>query len=169
MRPLAVLPLVLLSATSVVAEQSFREYAEEILPSCVIDCAANSLNNVTECGSDPASSNNKEDIDCICGELGDADRSFVRELVENISGCMVDADCSEDDLDKINNLDAESFQESVCESGGGDSNGDSNDSMLSGFTIRAFFTDSYSDGAALLSAGSTFLFTAGAAGFFAIF
>lgn len=139
MRPLAVLPLVLLSATSVVAEQSFREYAEEILPSCVIDCAANSLNNVTECGSDPASSNNKEDIDCICGELGDADRSFVRELVRNISGCMVDADCSEDDLDKINNLDAESFQERVCESGGGDSNGDS---MLFGFTIRAFFTDS---------------------------
>ncbi|BCS18718.1 uncharacterized protein APUU_11546S [Aspergillus puulaauensis] len=149
MRSLAVLPLVLLGATSVVADQSFQEYLEETFPSCIVGCATGTLNNVTECSKDATSSNNREDIDCVCNTLREADRSVVRQFVEDLSGCVFDSDCSEDDLEKISDVEAENIQDSVCQS----------DSASEG--------SGEDNGATLLSAGSTFLLTAGAAGIFA--
>lgn len=135
MRSLTVLPLVLLSATTVVADQSFREFLEDKIPSCVMDCATGSLNNITtDCSNDAASSNNAEDINCVCDVLREADSSVVVDFTESLSGCVVDADCSSEDLEELSDIEPQSFQDGMCQSNGGGDGGDG-DSTLAVFTF----------------------------------
>lgn len=134
MRSLAVLPLVL-SATSVVADQSFREFLEDKIPSCVMDCATGSLNNITtDCSNDAASSNNAEDINCVCDILREADSSVVVDFTESLSGCVANADCSSEDLEELSEIEAQSFQDGMCQSNG-DGDGGDGDSTLAVVTV----------------------------------
>ncbi|KAL4946755.1 hypothetical protein BDV06DRAFT_181493 [Aspergillus oleicola] len=121
-----ILSLALLSATaaSVVALDSFQEYIEEYLPSCVVNCTVNAAESDTDCGQGSIASTNQDDISCLCSAFTSTDVELAQQFAGSLTECFVQAGCSDEELEELENLDAVEVlgaSDDLCGEGTGES------------------------------------------------
>ncbi|KAL4963748.1 uncharacterized protein BDV14DRAFT_201475 [Aspergillus stella-maris] len=120
-----ILPLALLSAaTSVLALDSFQDYIEEYLPSCVVNCTTTAAESSTNCGEGSIASTNQDDISCLCSAFTSTDVSAAQDFATSLTECFLSAGCSDEELGELENLDTVETlgaSDELCGEGTGDS------------------------------------------------
>ncbi|KAL4928637.1 uncharacterized protein BDV17DRAFT_291562 [Aspergillus undulatus] len=101
-----IVPLALLGATSVVALDSFQEYIEEYLPSCVHNCTITAIEADTDCGQGSVASTAEDDVSCLCRAFVSTDVQLAQDFASSLAGCFIAAGCTDAELEELENLDA---------------------------------------------------------------
>ncbi|KAL4951705.1 hypothetical protein BDW69DRAFT_186114 [Aspergillus filifer] len=159
-----ILSLALLSAaTSVLALDSFQEYIEEYLPACVVNCTTTAAESNTNCGEGSIASTDQGDISCLCSAFTSTDVAAAQDFATSLTECFLQAGCSDEELQELENLDTVKTlgaSDELCGEGTGDSltgedvdveDNDGNDSD----------GDNGDNGASMLFPGSNIFFAAG--------
>ncbi|KAL4782142.1 hypothetical protein BJX76DRAFT_359221 [Aspergillus varians] len=138
--PILVLPLTLLSTSSIVAARTFEDYFGDYLPSCMVNCTVRGIEDVSNCSRGSGASSDEADIACLCDIVLSTDTDVAVDVAEAMVDCVTDASCSTSELQEFEGVDPEESvkeAEKMCADSGG------------------------SSGAGVLSAGSNFALVVG--------
>ncbi|KAL4962915.1 uncharacterized protein BDV14DRAFT_177528 [Aspergillus stella-maris] len=97
------IPLALLGATVMAADQTPTELLNSVIPSCMAPCFTTALENVSGCSD-------LDDKDCVC-KADTLDTDNISGITDDLTKCA--SNCSSSELEELANLDVSSLNSKV--------------------------------------------------------
>ncbi|KAL4944259.1 hypothetical protein BDV06DRAFT_220416 [Aspergillus oleicola] len=99
------IPLALLGATVMAADQTPTELLNSVIPQCMAPCFTTALENISGCSD-------LDDKDCVCkADSSVLDTDNISGITDDLSQCS--SNCTQSDLEQLTNLDVNSLNSKV--------------------------------------------------------